>query len=364
MGTPTYYYVDPGGGNDTTGDGSIGTPWATVQHALDNITRDSTNGDQINIKAGTDDVLSAALDYSTYGASTAAAPLTLRGYTSTANDGGMGGISCGGGSYQVSNAREYVHFIELDLHNVATLIINLGRYSVLVNCNLYNSGEDGMWNNQDNVVAGCYFSDIDRFAALVGGIRFFSNAIDDTGAKTMTSGFVVGAKSIVENCVFRMSAGADAIKTNGIGSHIVNNSIYTVSGTSSGIYVANSAHTNCSVANNIISGYSGVGGIGIEALAPMAFYGNNKFYNNTTNESIGDVDYNAGNNDNLGADPFTDASSEDYTVTSALKALGYPLANYPNLSVRSYTDPGALQRQEPAGGGGGGRRPRIRQHGV
>ena len=57
--TLTNYYVDPGSGSDVTGTGTVGSPWASVQHALDNITRDATNGDQINIKAGTADVLSS-----------------------------------------------------------------------------------------------------------------------------------------------------------------------------------------------------------------------------------------------------------------------------------------------------------------
>ena len=37
QGQPTQYYVDPASGSDSTGDGTIGTPWASVQHAIDNI---------------------------------------------------------------------------------------------------------------------------------------------------------------------------------------------------------------------------------------------------------------------------------------------------------------------------------------
>ena len=42
------YYVDPAG-NDTTGDGSIGTPWATIQRGV----WDLTAGDVLNVNAGT-----------------------------------------------------------------------------------------------------------------------------------------------------------------------------------------------------------------------------------------------------------------------------------------------------------------------
>ena len=103
----TNYFVDPAAGSDDTGDGSIGTPWASVQHALDSITRDATNGDQVNIKSGTADVLAATLDLTTYGTPTATAPLVLRGYTSAANDGGVGVLSGGGGGFNLTPTANY-----------------------------------------------------------------------------------------------------------------------------------------------------------------------------------------------------------------------------------------------------------------
>jgi len=95
----TNYYVDPGGGDDATGDGSIGTPWKTTQYALDHIVRNSTNGDQVNIKAGAADVLAASLSLATYGAPTYDAPLRFRGYTNIANDGGYGDIHGNDGGF-------------------------------------------------------------------------------------------------------------------------------------------------------------------------------------------------------------------------------------------------------------------------
>jgi len=53
---------------------------------------------------------------------------------------------------------------------------------------------------------------------------------------------------------------------------------------------------------------------------------------------------------------YTNAGSLDFTIGTNLKALGFPSTNLPGLSVRSYTDIGALQRQE-AGGSGGGANP-------
>ena len=50
------------------------------------------------------------------------------------------------------------------------------------------------------------------------------------------------------------------------------------------------------------------------------------------------------------ASPFTNAGADDFTVTTEVKALAYPTANYPSLAVRSYLDIGALQREEAGGG--------------
>jgi len=94
----TQTYVDYGSGSDATGDGSIGTPWKTLQYAFDHLTRDTTDGNQVNLKAGTAHVNSAALDLATLiagGALSTTAPLIIRGYTSAANDGGMAEIDCG-----------------------------------------------------------------------------------------------------------------------------------------------------------------------------------------------------------------------------------------------------------------------------
>ena len=60
----TNYYVDPSI-NANSGTGTIGDPFGDLQYALDTVTRDSTNGDQFNIKAGTAEVLTGTLDFST-----------------------------------------------------------------------------------------------------------------------------------------------------------------------------------------------------------------------------------------------------------------------------------------------------------
>ena len=64
MAVPTKYYIDSSVASDA-GDGTIGTPWTRadqnpVQHALDTLTRDATDGDEIIDVAATSDNLLAA----------------------------------------------------------------------------------------------------------------------------------------------------------------------------------------------------------------------------------------------------------------------------------------------------------------
>lgn len=116
MGTPTDYYVDPSiAGN--SGSGTIGDPYGDLQHALDSVTRDSTNGDQFNIKAGTDEILSAALDLSTYGTPSKSARVFFRGYTTSKGDGGIGGISGGGSVAILAATVQYITWRDMHLHN-------------------------------------------------------------------------------------------------------------------------------------------------------------------------------------------------------------------------------------------------------
>ncbi|MBK9219293.1 MAG: hypothetical protein IPL70_13265 [Uliginosibacterium sp.] len=140
MAAPSQYYVDYGAGNDTTGNGTSGTPWKTIQTAVNTVTRDATNGDQININAGTAQVLAAALSLTTYGAPGATSPLILRGYTASSGDGGVGEIDCNGTSMFASSSLRYIVLSDLKIHNFGN---NNGVYlssyteNYAVNCEIY-----------------------------------------------------------------------------------------------------------------------------------------------------------------------------------------------------------------------------------
>ena len=138
---PTHCYVDPSiAGN--SGTGTIGDPYGDLQYALDTESIDSTHGNQINIKAGTDEVLSSTLSLATFGSPNQNAPLTFRGYTSTADDGGVGGIDCGGNAL-ITVAGSSISWVDLEIHNGPQSgtgdFISMSYYGKLINCYVHDS---------------------------------------------------------------------------------------------------------------------------------------------------------------------------------------------------------------------------------
>ena len=128
MGAPTNYYVDAVDGNNSnlgTSPGE-GNAWESLGYALNNITPDA-DGDQINIKGtqsynSSSPVPSFAWELSDYGTPTQHAPLIIRGYTSTANDGGIATIS--EGNHHISfggTALNWVHFADVFFDGVSGL---------------------------------------------------------------------------------------------------------------------------------------------------------------------------------------------------------------------------------------------------
>lgn len=371
MTAPTNYYVDPVGGNDTTGDGSIGTPWATAQKAFNTITRNSTSGDQVNIKASGTLTISGTWSLATYGTPTDTAPLIIRGYTSAANDGGIGVVSGGGSSIFNSTSIPLV-VIDMRFTNCGSnLMIRTGGTSFFRNCQFDNASPTSgvaAVRLSAGVISYCYFTDIAGNGIMSSSGATIANCTFVNGAsnKFLSAIVYTGGGADVSFCIFKLDSTSTGIDYRSTGSAMraVNCSIYSNAGTGSGIYI-NSASALSSILNNLIVGFSGTGGKAIQSTAGSKLwnYGGNKFYNNLTAfDGNADVFNDAGGNSTLSANPFTDAANGDFSIGTEAKAAGVP-SSFKSISTNQYLDPGAAQRQEPAGGGGG-RRPRIRAHGV
>lgn len=343
MAAPSQYYADYGAGDDTFGNGTVGTPWKTVQKALDAITRDATNGDQINIKAGTAQVLAAALSLTTYGTPGATAPLILRGYTASSGDGGVGEIDCNGVTMFASASSRYIVLTGLEIHNFGN---NNGVYfssyqeNYVINCEIHKGASSPTSKTlvYAGTVIGCHVHDAGTTGIGIGGFTgmVYGNFVNNCITAVNHAGFVVG--NIFANC------------THGTTGALVSagNSVYASSG-STGTGVALPARAIGF--NNIIEGFSGAGGKGLSTVDALMI-GYNAFYNNAANESLGDTWIDLGNDGTPGASPFNNAASSDFSLktTAGSGVLESATPSAFGSATTNKADRGAVQSGAAAGG--------------
>lgn len=375
----TQVYVDPAiAGN--SGTGTIGDPYGDLQYALDTQARDATNGDQFNIKAGTAEVLAASLTLATYGTPTVAAPLVLRGYTTTADDGGEAEINCGGFTMFAGNYQNVllVHLYCHTFGNNNGIALGKGEFAGgLIACRVACGASTPAGKalvSQAAQVTGC--------------------TIDGTGGSSMTGvsvsarvtacfvrnvkvGITTADAAIDGNIILLTEAGGTGLMVWQVGARAINgNVVYsTVANTGVGMHVNDaSGRLNTTLTNNIVCGFSGAGGRAVLFQGEnRVVYGHNAYYNNTSEYASADggpLLFELGGNVALAADPFVDAANGDFSLTTAAKAalrgVGWPAAY---LGAHANTDGhitiGPIQygEAEAGGGGGGGRRPWLRMHG-
>lgn len=136
------YVVDPSIDADS-GTGTLGDPFGDYQYCLDTITRDGVAGDDIHVKAGTAEVLTAPIDLSTYGTPTASAPLRTFGFTTTPLDGGHGEID-GDGASVFESGISHVHFEDMTLGNCGSDPVLILGESNVTDCEIENTTGDGI----------------------------------------------------------------------------------------------------------------------------------------------------------------------------------------------------------------------------
>lgn len=299
---PSQYYVDPTSGSDSTGDGlSDATAWATVQHALNNITRNTSHGDRINIKAGSADTISTPWSLTTYGSPASGAPLIFQGYTSTASDGGVAVIDLNAAASTLwTPAGNCVSFVDLEIHNGLGTgpLLQLNQYSSAVRCYVHGNNQEGIKATSSYVsVIGCRIEDVGSsgYSALSStspGFRVMGCYIKQGGARTMDWGIFTSAQyGLFCHNIISVDSTSGGIFVSG-GSAWNNtcfgNTIFSNGGSGAGIAITNINATIVSFfANNYIEGFSATGGKGIDQSTGSSsgwfVVINNAFYNCATN---------------------------------------------------------------------------------
>jgi hypothetical protein len=339
----TEYYVDPSIAA-ASGAGTVGDPYGDLQHALDTVTRDSTNGDRFNVKAGTDEVLTAALDLSTYGTPSTTAPLFFQGYTTAQGDGGIGSIS-GAGTYSVFSATttSFIKFIHMKLYNCgAAAVIDLDNHITLHQCEVTNTTGKGIDVDNNCTVINCYVHNVGDVGITVGGYGIISSCYLANGTNDFTDAIALGIGSMAIGNIINVDGNSDGIQSSSQQQKIISNSIYSGAGgggTGHGIRLTGTTLSH-SVLNNIIEGFNV--GFSSEAGNDIDVYVANRFYNNGTTASLLGEERYDNDNSTLSASAFTSPAGADFSGSTEVKAQAYP-SSFNGASTNQYLDTGAAQ---------------------
>lgn len=332
------YYVCAGTGDDTTGDGTSGNPWATIQKALDT---PAVVNDVIYLSNVAPFVLSAALTGLVSG-------LTFRGWDN-------------GGSIVLTNTSDYCAeidgneavsrfvnntfsmFYRLKFHSFTSSLLG-NTFHRLLFCEVYDShsgGSGAMLGSGQYYIDNCFFHSFRTNKSLV--TSFTGTMINSCVLDTISTGIFL-ANGILINNIIRHQGNANNSAAIDIGSNlytIINNTIIknNINTTQSvhGLYTT-SNNTGGNIRNNLIASFNNTNSRGIYlsgASARISFSGPNAFYDNSTNfemvsglEHFNIPEFNSLDIDES-SDPFEDATIGDYRLksTALSRILSLPITD-------------------------------------
>ena len=276
------FYIDSSAGSG--GAGTSGDPWGSIQEAIDNASFTGTyNVGIFNCKGS--ETWSSALDFSSWSDQSG---MMLRGFTSSAGDGGRYTIDIDGNPWP-SSQKNYWVFSDLNITNSGSdasfFDHSTAYYTFWINCKFsgWNVGSgDAVLKPRDPSarIVNCEFTDIEGWC--VGDCQctvdscFFSNS----GTREIETAC---GSQVCLNSVFSLS-GASNGWIHERAAYCVNNSFFSNGGTGTGAEAEKGQNL---ISSNLFEGFSSTGGCGLRLknwiyeMRPATFQ--NSAYNCTTN---------------------------------------------------------------------------------
>jgi hypothetical protein len=350
--TDRYVRADAAGGGAGTADNSTDA-W-TLAEAITNVTA----GTRVNVRNGT---YSNTTTIRTTGvAGTTSAPIWWRGFNTT-----IGDIESDNGltkpliDFTTGNwvcATAFNYFSNLRFNSAATTGTNPGTVNTTT-----AATDNKFWGCRFTNTAANSNSHALRFAGQRCVVRSsFLSATSSATCLFLTSectafGNYIGGGNLGVSGLARCHVlfnviddpASHGIQFDTSGANATGNSIYSAGG--DGVRIA-STSVSVFIANNIFSNSAGWG-VNFSSGSNGASVLSGNVYRSNTSGTVNQLteDWRWGET-SLGVDPWTNAAADDFSLVSDAKALSLPGA-FEAETVIGYMDPGAVQRQEPAGGG-------------
>ena len=209
------YYVDASGGSDLNAGTSDAAAWQTINHAISTgipgVGYNTTDGVRLNIKSNADHVITTPLTsggtlYAQLNGGSAwssAAGFIIQGYTSTANDGGVGTIvnNCGGSVRFIEDSLSD-YWSMFDLHvktGTSSRLIRMDRNCFHMDCAFTDgataSTGDVIYTNVNSSFFRCYFQ-------LAGAMRYSPKFVNCVFANNSSNPIINQLQIEVVNSLF------------------------------------------------------------------------------------------------------------------------------------------------------------------
>jgi len=352
------YYVDPQNGDNGTGDGSIGTPWATTQYAIDNGTWSTTVPNTLKIANTAAEVFTASLTLT--GLSNREYPFLFEGYDaggSLTGDGPFGTTIDPVGEWDGDNAiatfhgyQGYISFKNMKIHGTTSYLSRTSG-GIMINCDVSDVGT----STGPRGLASLANSRIDGDTSSLGTLYQCGNVTCCEVIGGEVGMHIITGASVIENNLIRGQSGQSGRSGKAViiddDTLFRNNTLDGTGGDSDlvGVFLdlyQESVH----VYNNVFANFSGATATALESQtgANMVIYGNNSYYNNTTDTDIVADPATTLPDFSETSDPFTDRAGGDYSIASGALSVGASL--FTNADRSNPDDLGAVQAQtQPTG---------------
>jgi hypothetical protein len=325
-------YVDPSIAADS-GTGTIGDPYGDLQYAFATDTW-STSGVRINIKAGTAEVLTAALDVSTgFGAAPAnTAAFVIQGYTTVQGDGdwdaqtGIAEIDCNGFTFLADATLDFMQFVHLKIGGSAAGgyvdLIKIDDWNLFLECEIHTHGGSGelIEVSLSNTFLRCYFHTVTAGGSYGVRCTSASNTFESCYFIMLDWDYptwaVFGTGSYngrAENNVVVTAGKSRGFYQGSNSGKCIGNSFYSTGsqGGIEGIYLpATSSGNGGMIVNNVVEGFKN--GMRLWGGAIGVFSGNYVAKCELANYDVTCVTVTSEDNEDSTISPFRDAANYDF----------------------------------------------------